>query len=128
MMMIMMVVVMMVMTGVGQWRPSTDVNIIVVSLDDHNVVYVLRAMMMIVVITVMMVVVAVAVAGIREGVRGAAAESGVAVHRVNMNVRLRPRSLLCRLLCYSFGRWTMLMRLMWFMITSSQKGRQAFWS
>lgn len=109
----------MVVTAVGQRRPSADVNIIVVSLDDHNIVGVLRPMMMIVVITVMIVVVA--VVGIREG--GATTEGDVAVHPLDVNVRSGPGSSLCRLLCYSFGRGGMLVR--W--IAPRQKRGEIFW-
>ena len=109
----MMVVVMMMMTRFGLRKPSADVNIIVVSLDNQDVVRVLRAMM-IVVITVMMVVVA--VTGIREGGRRTTTESNVAVHPVDMNVRSRPRFFLRRLLCWHSGRGGIPMRLMGFVM------------
>lgn len=84
-------------------------NIIVVSFDNHNLVRVLRAMMMIVMITVMMVVMA--VAGVWDGIRGTTTVSDVAVHRVDVSVRSRPGSFLCRFLC-----WSMLAGLMRFVM------------
>lgn len=79
-------------------------NVLVVSLDDQNILRLLRAMMVMVVVVV--------VVRIWEGSRGTATESDVVVHPVGLNVRFGSRSLLGRLLCWSCGRGAMLVRLM----------------
>jgi len=53
-----------VMARVGQRGPSTDMNVVVVTFDDHNVVGVLRVMMVIVVVIVVMIVVVMVVVAV----------------------------------------------------------------
>lgn len=103
--MVVVVLMMVMMARVGQRRSPADVNVIDLAFNSNSIVGALPAMM-IVMITVMMVVVTVA------GIRRTTAQSDVAVHPVDVNVKSRPRSSLCRLLCSRFGRWAMFMRLM----------------
>ena len=112
-----------VVMWVGEGRPSADVNIIVVSFDDHNVVCVLGAV--VVVAVVMVVVVVVTVTWIWDGNWGTTVESNVAVHPVDVNVGARSSLVLCRLL---YWRWrgAMLMGVMRFVmwrISTCQEGR-----
>jgi hypothetical protein len=93
------VVVVMVVMRVGEGRPSADMNIIVVSFDDHNVVCVLGAVVVVVVVVaVVVVVVVVTVTWIWDGNWGTTVESDVAVHPVDVNVGARFSLVLCRLL------------------------------
>ena len=105
---VMMMVMVVAMAGVGQRRPSTDMNGVTVSFDDHSVdvVCVLRVVTVIVVmIMVMMAVVAMA------WVQGAAVESGVAVHPADVDVRTRPTFFLSQWL-YCRRRRAVLARMM----------------
>ena len=90
MVMIMVVVMMVAMTRVGQRGSSTNMNIVVVSFDNHNVVVgVLRATMMIVVM-VAVVMVVVAVAWIRDRGWGTTFGSCMAVRPIDVDVRSCP--------------------------------------
>lgn len=82
--------VVVVMVRVGLWRPPTNMNIVIISFNNHNLVGLRAMMMMIVMITVVVVVVPVAVTWVRVGVWSTSTESGVAVRPVDMNERSRP--------------------------------------
>ena len=79
------------MARVGQRGPSTDMNVVVVSLDDHNVVGVLRGVMVIMV----MIVVVIAVVAV-AWIRGAAVETDVAIRPIDVDVRTRTAVFLCQ--------------------------------
>jgi len=100
------VVIMLVMARVGQRGPSTDMNVVIVSFDDHNIVCVFGVVMVIVVmIVVVMVVVAVA------WIRGAAVESEVAIRPIDVDARTRIAFFLCQWL-YCRRRKAMRTRMM----------------
>jgi len=108
------VAVVVAVTRVGQRGSSTDMNIVVVSFDNHNIVGVFRPVMTIAAMIVV-VVVFVAVAWIRERGWRATTKSDMAVLPVDVDVRSRPRLSLCRLLCCCRHR-VILVRMMGFVI------------
>jgi len=69
-------------------------NIVIVSFDSNNIVSVLRVMMVIVVVIVVMIVVVMVVAV--AWIQGAAVESDVTIHPVDVDVRARPAFFLCQ--------------------------------
>lgn len=85
-------------------------DIIIVSFDDHNVVGVLRVMMVIIVVIVVMIVVVMVVVAV-AWIRVAAVESDVTIRPVDVDARTRPAFFLCQWL-YCRRRRAMLVRVM----------------